>query len=102
MIDLDELRDAGEKEHIDLFTLDGHTYTIPAKPSASITLRYLKNLRTQGENHAAGVLLEDLLGEDGYNALMNYEDLTMEQLQHVLAAAQKHMLGAIEESGKGE
>lgn len=91
-------RDDAEQEKVDLFTIDGQTYSIPAKPRANIALKYLRNVRVEGQDFAAGVMLEDLLGEEGYTALMEYDDLTMEDLNAIMMAAQKVLLGAIEDS----
>lgn len=98
VLNLDDAQKVDETETVPLFVLDGKTYTIPAKPKANITLKYLRNIRTMGEDIAAGELLEGLLGSEGYEALMNHDDLTMDQFQQVMLAAQKHVLGAIEEA----
>lgn len=98
VLNLDDAQTTTETATVPLFVLDGKTYSIPAKPKANITLKYLKQVRTVGEDVAAGELLEGLLGTDGYEALMNHDDLTMEQFQQVMLAAQQHVLGAIEEA----
>ncbi len=94
-------RPAGdEPDPIELFSLDGVSYTIPAKPRANLALRYLYEAKSIGTDYAATNLLEALVGTDGYQALMNYDDLTGDQLQEVLDAAQKITLGTLE-SPKG-
>ena len=84
------------KEMVDLFEIDGTIYQIPKTPKANIALKYLKNVREHGDDYAAGVMLEDLLGKDGYEALMNYDELDMQDLQAVIMAAQEVLLGAME------
>lgn len=93
-------------ELVELFTLDGRVFSIPAKPRVSVALRYLWHARQYGEDRAAAELLEALLGAEGFEALVNYDDLTAEQFQAVLDAAQKVTLGALEDakgnSGSGQ
>ncbi len=92
-------------EMVDLFSIDGVTYQIPSKPRVNVALKYLWQARTVGEDHAAGELLESLLGPKGFQALVEYDDLTPEQFANILGAAQKVTLGAMEaaqgNSGRG-
>lgn len=83
-------------EMVDLFSIDGKTYQIPAKPRANVVLRYLHDIQHSNEDLAAARLLESLLGAEGFNALMDYDDLELEQFQAVLQAAQEVVMGAIE------
>lgn len=87
-------------EMIDIFEIDGKTYQIPAKAKVNVSLKYMKNVRKHGAEYAAGELLEDMLGEDAYDALMNYDDLTAEDLNAVMEAVQKVALGDMEKVGK--
>ena len=92
-------------EMVDLFSIDGVTYQIPAKPRMNVALRYLWHARQHGVDRAAAELLEALLGEQGFAALVEYDDLTPEQFQAIMAAAQKVTMGALEqlsgEAGRG-
>lgn len=85
-----------EAEQVELFSLDGQMYSIPAKPKVNIALKYLRLVRQQGQEVAAGWLLEELLGTEAYEALMDFEDLTEEQLETVMMVAQTAILGAME------
>jgi len=91
--------------NIELFSLDGVAYTIPAKPRVNLALRYLWHAKQYGEDRAAADLLESLLGAEGFEALVNYDDLTGEQFEAIMAAATKYTLGALEDgtgkSGSG-
>jgi len=89
-------RDPASEERVPLFKLDGKTYTIPKNPKAATALRYLYELRHNNGDAAAGQMLEDLLGEESYVALMN-SDITMPQLTQVMKAAEQHLMGSIEE-----
>lgn len=100
-VDLDANKPEND-ERIVLFKLDGEEYSIPKKPRANMALKYLRLTREHGERRAGAFLLEDLLGTENYEALMNYDDLTQEQLEHVMEIAQMHVLGEIEEAGKDD
>lgn len=93
-----ELKSApgGDTEMVDLFSVDGMVYQVARKPRLNVTLRYLGELRRRGEMFAGMQLLEDLLGEKGYTALMEYEGLTTENLNEVLMAAATLALGSLE------
>jgi hypothetical protein len=88
--------DTGPPEMVDLFSSDGTTYQIPAKPRVNIALRFLWHARQYGEDRAAAELLESLLGAKGFQALVEYDDLKPEQFMAIMGAAQKVTLGALE------
>jgi len=44
-------------------------------------------------------MLEQMLGDEAYTALMNYEQLTMKMLSAVMGAVQRHVVGAAEKAG---
>lgn len=88
-------------DRVPIFSIDGVAYTIPAKPRPALALRFLHNRRTVGEDDATDILLEELLGPDGYKALREYDELTTEQLKSVFTIAQKVALGALEEAMAG-
>jgi hypothetical protein len=83
-------------ERVPLFYIDDVEYSIAAQPGVNIALRYLRQFRTQGETVAIGDLLERLLGADGYQALMDYDALKMEQFQQICGIAVQLTLGALE------
>ena len=84
--------------NVELFSLDGVPYTIPAKPRVNLALRYLWHAKQYGEDRAAAELLESLLGADGFEVLVNYDDLTTEQFDAIMTAATKYTLGALEDT----
>lgn len=92
---------AAEVETVVLFEIDGEAYSIPKKPRLNVALRYLKMVRESGPEAAQAYLLEELVGEAGYEALMNYDDLDQETLGAIAEAAQKITLGGLE-SPKGK
>jgi hypothetical protein len=83
-------------DRVVLFYIDDRPYSIELKPGVNVGLKYLHLVRTVGENQAMGYLLEKLLGAEGYEALMNYDDLTPEQFEKVCDVASKLTLGALE------
>lgn len=87
-----------EVEMRDLFRIGETMYQIPAKPKVNVALRYLKNVRERGEDLAAAELMVEMLGEDGFNALAEYDDLTTEQFENIQQLLQKHVLGAMEKN----
>ena len=85
-----------EVEKVELFSLNGVSYSIPKKPRVNVALRYLKMAREEGTEAASAFLLESLVGEEAYKALMDFDDLTQETLGQIAEAAQKHTLGGLE------
>lgn len=88
-----------------LFSIGGQEYRIPEKPKVNIALKYLVAVERDGEDAAAAMLLRNLLGDEGFEGLADYDDLTADQFEAVMKAAQKHALGALENkrpnSGRG-
>lgn len=89
-----ELVPSGEEvEQVHLFTLDGEKYFIPRRVQFNVTLRAMEMFRTQGEVAAGAYILEALLGEDGYQALINYDELERDQFERITEIAQRIVLG---------
>ena len=89
-------RPADADERVTLFFIDDHEYTIPKRPRANLALKYLDLVKKDGSDYAAAWLLEEMLGSEAYQALMDYDYLTPEQLDQVTALRQKHVLGKLE------
>ena len=85
-----------ENARADLFAIDGKMYQIDTKPKVNTALRYLHIARTQGSEPAIDYMLGRLLGDDAYEALMSFDDLTEENLEQVITIASKIMTGAVE------
>jgi hypothetical protein len=98
MIDLDA-REAGTKPAgvVELFRLGGRVFAIPEKARVNVALKYLWMAKTKGEEVAGQWMLEQLLGDEAYQALMEFDDLEPGQLAAILAAAQKVVLGSLEQ-----
>jgi hypothetical protein len=95
--DLDLIRFSSEAEpdpkreqRIPLFLIDEVEYTVPRFPAPTIGLKYLKLAHEQGSDEANYWLLTSMLGEEGYEALMDYSEkglLTDEDYDAVVAKA---------------
>jgi len=83
-------------EMLTLFYLDDEPYQVPKNPPPTYALRYLKLLRTEGQVVAGAYMLETMLGAEGYEALMNYEQLTTDQMDFILTAALRIATGKTE------
>lgn len=88
--------DGAEPQRVPAFSIDGTEYSISTRPPVNKALRYLHISRTQGPDAGIDFMLGVLLGEEGYEALMNFDQLTEEQLKNVVTIASKIMTGAVE------
>lgn len=84
-----------------LFELNGREYTVPKRIGPNVALGYMRDIRRHGKEHAIAGIMEALLGREALDALADYEDLSEEELEQVMAAVQHHVLGPLEKrSGK--
>lgn len=88
-------KDAKQKRVV-VFYIDDVAYTVPANPGAEISLKALELLETRGEQAATYYSMKAMLGEEGYRALTEYEDLPPDALQQVMKRIQEIALGATE------
>lgn len=88
--------EAAAVEKVEVFELDGISYEIDKKPNVGLALRYLKIARLRGEEIAAGYLLEEALGSEGYDALSECRTLTKEDFAAVTETIKKHTMGGLE------
>ncbi|HEY0774147.1 MAG TPA: hypothetical protein VGD51_08705 [Nocardioidaceae bacterium] len=103
-IDLTPIRistkDAAEVEMEPLFYIDDQEYQIPKRLPASLSLRYLRVLREEGQEAAAGEVLERVLGDEAYTALMECDEVDGKQLKRIMRIVEHKALGQLEdESG---
>jgi hypothetical protein len=85
-----------EQQRKPLFYIDDDEYTVPVRVGPNVGLKYLRILRTRGEEVGAAFMLETLLGTEGYEALMEYDELTDDQLTQIIEDASKIMMAAVE------
>jgi hypothetical protein len=72
-----------EIETIHVFSIDGVEYHMPAHPPANIGLRFTDIIGTEGGPAAQAWLFREMLGDDGYEALLECEDITDEQIEKI-------------------
>jgi hypothetical protein len=85
---------APERRKVPLFELDGTTYAVDDPQPPNVGLRYLHKLNHDGTQVAYAFMLEAMLGEDGYAALMGYDKLQPEHLERLIDDALKILLGS--------
>lgn len=85
-----------EGQRVPAFSINGVVYSILTRPKTNAGLKYIHLARTKGQEIAVDFMLETLLGTKGYQALMDFDDLTEQNLTDVITAASKIMLGAVE------
>jgi hypothetical protein len=89
--------DPEKQERVAIFELDDVEYTVPAKPSAGMALKYLK-LQATSENpdYAQYWMMTRLLGEETYDVLAEHEDLDFEQMEEIIELCTTHLFGGQE------
>jgi len=85
-----------EVEMVEVFSIDDRPYCVPKDVSPSVALRFMKLARQTGTEIAMGALLEEMLGEEAYDALANCPHVTKEQFADVMTLIREHALGAVE------
>ncbi|MEU8275703.1 hypothetical protein ACFYOK_10820 [Microbispora bryophytorum] len=88
-------------EKVPLFWIDDAEYGMPKTIRPNVSLKYLRMIREQGADVAGAWLLEEVIGTDAYEALMNYDALEEEHLNRVMAIVQDHVLGKAEQQRAG-
>lgn len=91
MIDFDskkpvesEEKEQEEPEMVDLFTLDGKTYSIPNVERPMTGIRYLHIARTQGLGYAEAWLGAEVMGREMYEILLDIKSLNPEDLNAIM------------------
>jgi hypothetical protein len=102
MIELDstEKEEPTEEERIPVFSIKGISYDMPAIIKPHVALKYLWLIKEQGSDYATAWLMEAVLGKAGFQALADYEPLTVAQLDHIKNIVQDAAMGAVEGQGK--
>ncbi len=85
-----------QDERVPAFSINGVTYSILTRPKVNAGLKYVHLARTRGSEIAIDYMLETLLGKEGYEALIDFDDLTEDNLKAVIEAASRIMAGAVE------
>lgn len=86
-----------ETTRMPLFYLDDKQYDITMPFPVNLSLQYLRMARTEGENIATGWLMEQVLGVETFEALMNYKGLKASHLKKIGHLVSNLALGAVED-----
>lgn len=73
-----------KEARVTLFSIDGTEYSVPLNVRPNKALQILHIIRTKGETAGTSFMLETLLGTEGYTALLEFDDLTEEQLEQII------------------
>jgi hypothetical protein len=98
---LDPDREVAPPDMVPIFAIGDTRYYAPINPRASVELKFLWMVRHEGEAQANAFLLEELVGPDGFMALMNYDALTPGDLERIFAALREAVEGAATRGPKG-
>lgn len=86
-------------ERVTLFTIDDKAYTVPAKPGANVTLKFLDELRRTGnEMFAALSLMQSMLGKEAYEEFLDWDDMSDDVMTEVLEQVVQLALAKVEDS----
>ena len=96
IISLKSAKNPAKDERVPAYRVNGVLYSILTKPKTNQSLQYLHLARTRGTEIAIDYAMEMLLGTEGYQALREFDDLTEEDLQAVVDAANRIMAGPVE------
>lgn len=76
-----------EIEMLHVFTIDDKKYYMPTRVPFNVTIKAMRIYAEKGEAAALDYQLRVLLGTDGYDALMDFDDLESEDFQNIVNLA---------------
>lgn len=89
-----------QADSVDIFELDGETYSMLAVERAEIGLEYLAIQESEGGDAAALYLITETLGRDAFDALRSVEGLSGQDWEGVLARIQAIVLPKARTAGR--
>lgn len=103
MTNVIELPPAGSVAYneVVLFKLDGQEYVTTDRPRVALSLRYMRMIREEGESEANAYLVEQFIGTEAYERLMDYDDLTTEQFAGIMELVKSITIKALPGEGEG-
>ena len=96
VIALKSKKGAKKADAITLFSIDGTDYSIPASIRPNQAMQIMKVFRKQGDTAGVDFMLEVLLGSEGYEALLAFDDLESDDLEKIIKIAFQMVVGATE------
>lgn len=88
--------DREPEERVVLFSLDDQEFTIPRKFPVSLGLKVIRTMRKRGTEIGMAELLEEVIGEDAYEALVNYPDITNDDIARLMQIVNDLALGSLD------
>lgn len=86
---------------IELFSIDGESYFIPVKIRPNKALQIMHAFRTGGDNAGIDYMMEVLLGTEGHEALMGFDDLEDDDFEKIVKIAFEVVSGSTPDGPKG-
>jgi len=86
-----------EVERVELFRIDGVTYSIPKVIEARRLLGFMQEMRASGTEAATVGLLIDCIGQQGYNKLLGLKTLRTADLKAIFDVVSTAAMGSMEE-----
>lgn len=96
----DQERGDTEVEMIHAFSIDDVEYYMPRKVPFHVAMRSMDIAGSQGEAAAIRYQLSTLLGEEGYAALLQFQDLEPEHFARITTIANKIIMSSQVDAGK--
>lgn len=86
---------AGQKM-VTIFTLDGRDYRVPERLGPAAIIKFQKDLRKRGRDHALWELMLTLLGQEALDRLAESPDVSVEDVADVFAIVAHIAFGSLE------
>jgi hypothetical protein len=74
-------------------------FWVPKRRMARLSLTYMRKVRHEGDNSATAWLLEEVLGTEAYEDLMDDEQLEDDELAQIFAIVTNAVMGAKDPKG---
>lgn len=88
--------DRAPEERVVLFSLDDREFTIPRKFPIGLGLKVIRTMRKRGNEIGMAELLEEVIGADAYDALVNYPDLENGDIERLMEIVTSLALGSLD------
>lgn len=86
---------------VPVFSIDGVAYTMPEHVPVNVAYKAMNMFRKEGPVATTFWLMEEMLGQDGLDAMLAYRSLNNERWNQVGKVLSEHVMGSLEsEPGK--
>lgn len=89
-----------DTDRLPVFYLNGVEYSIPRRINMSVGLRFIRNRSKFGADVAITKLMEEMLGEEAYDALLGYDGVTDRDFEVITEILSKAAMGKLEAQKK--